>query len=575
MNRSLLAIVVIVLFLLLAGAADVPSPVQEEVIEETVALEVEAEEPFVDDVDSGHGGIVEEEEPQETELEEREENQLLVFTKRGAFVMLSNFQLGYDYYVPNRWTVIEDLNINYVTFNSGGEGYPFDIHMTRHPTTWASNLNSLLTQMTANGVQTSFIALGSVWDEFLGIHYPTVNIAQAKSMIDQLAGDNALGHDFITDPRVWCWIVDDEIDLDDAGLKSWCLDLCDYIRGKGGKAAIAYPRVGSMGWEAGTRSQVVEPILRGHVDYLIYHAYYTSQYMGDPTYDAWYTFQNDKFTDYLSGIGDFLPTQVFLNAWGIWTGSGSGQGYTGVVTEAQQQTYYSATMDAAEDAGIVNIAFYYLFESYNQGGYHLVTVDDAKLSAYYVVRSHYVDEEPPPPPPIPPPPAQYYDVELLSSTGGSTVPSAGSYHLLVEQLFSATAYSFEDYEFTRWLLDGAEHVTTHSVTIEGLDGVTYVLQPVFTALPGEPEEPPPEPPPPVPPPPEEEPPDDPTPPPSPPQLPDATLPIGDATLFSQALAQLTKRQPPSFSEVIRLLQQTNPPSFNDVIRILEQTKVNS
>jgi hypothetical protein len=182
---------------------------------------------------------------------------------------------------------------------------------------------------------------------------------------------------------------------------------------------------------------------------------------------------------------------------------------------------------------------------------------------------------PPEEPPIPPPPAQYYDVNLLSATGGYTVPSAGSYHQLVEHLFSASAYSFEDYEFTRWLLNGYEHVTTPSVTIEGAEGLTYILHPVFTASPGDPEEPPPEPPPPVEPPPEEEPPVDPTPPPETPQLPDSALPIGDATLFSQLIKGLETTRTPSLSDVIRMLSHTTPISFEDVLRILKQTRVNA
>ena len=503
-ETSTLIVVVVILFLLLvAGTSESTPQILVDVEDETSIIQGEPE---------------------------------LTFNKRGAFVMLSNFHPDYDYYVPNRWEAIDDLNINYVTFNGGGEGYPFDFHMLRDPSGWASNLETLLTQMNANGVQTSFIALGSIWDEFFGIQYPAINIAAAKAMIDQLAGDNSLGHDFITDPRIWCWIVDDEIDLDDAGLTSWCLDLCDYIRGKGGKAAIAYPRVGSLGWESGTRSQVVEPILRGHVDYLIYHAYYTDQYMDDPTFDTWYAFQHDKFTDYLSGIEDFLPTDVFINAWGIWSGSGSGSGYTGVVTETQQHTYYRATMAAARDAGIVNIAFYYLFESFNQGSYHLVAVNDVQLPAYSVVKSFYVDEVTPPEPPIPPPPAQYFDVSLLTASGGSTVPSAGSYHLLVDQIFSASAHSMDDYEFTRWLLNGANYVTASSVAIVGVEDALYVLQPVFTASPGSPEAPTPESPAPV--------------------LPQPATAIGDSALFGRLLFQLTQTQPQSFKEVLHLLTKT-------------------
>ena len=40
-----------------------------------------------------------------------------------------------------------------------------------------------------------------------------MNINTVKSMIDKLAGNNALGHNFITDPRIIAWAVGNEVSL--------------------------------------------------------------------------------------------------------------------------------------------------------------------------------------------------------------------------------------------------------------------------------------------------------------------------------------------------------------------------
>jgi len=244
------------------------------------------------------------------------------------------------------------------------------------------------------------------------------------------------------------------------------------------------------------------------------------------------------------------------------------------------------------------------------------------------------DEEPP----LPPEPELTYTVQLSHNTGGSIVPSSGTYVRFDGQPFPVSATPFSDYEFTEWLLDGDSVSTSPTYTLLGEYPLTYQLYGSFTYV--------------TPPTPsptdwtltivdttsygdtvpvggsytietltqaiqaypitgyeftrwlwddttfytdnpvtvtaafgethtleafyeETEVPPDPAPPPEPPQLPDVALPIGDATLFSHLLAMLEATCTPNLNDIYRTLDNTQTPSFEDVLRILEQAKVNA
>lgn len=319
-----------------------------------------------------------------------------IFKIRGCHNSLENFHRGTPYFVPDRWEIIRELNLNTITLRGGGYGNIFKINMIINEN-WANNLDSILSDMASHGLKTSFIQLATSYDTLLGIRYPDVPIDQAKAMIDELAGDNCLGHNFIADPRIWVWIVKDEPNLEDTNLRNWCIQVCDYIRGKGGKAGIAHPRIGSLGWYEGTMSKHVEPILSGHVDYLIYHLFRTAPFMENPTYEAFKAYQKDKIERYIEGKGSFSVNQIVLNEWGIWSGGGSGQGYTGDVTEAQREIYYRATFDAMKASGIINTSFYQLFDDKAPQNYGIVEIDGTKHPAFNVVKENYSIEAPPTP----------------------------------------------------------------------------------------------------------------------------------------------------------------------------------
>jgi hypothetical protein len=178
------------------------------------------------------------------------------------------------------------------------------------------------------------------------------------------------------------------------------------------------------------------------------------------------------------------------------------------------------------------------------------------------------------PNPTPPPTQDQYTVQLLSSTGGYTVPGAGVYVYLVSQLFSATAYAAADYTFSRWLRDGGEWGTTRTIAFNGTPNVTYTVQPDFTAVPGEPEDPPPPNlPPPVDPPPQTTPPAPGTGYRIPATLPDPALPVGDNALFTLFLRRLTKSAPPELDAVAHQLAMTEPLSFSALVTLLKRRKI--
>jgi hypothetical protein len=153
---------------------------------------------------------------------------------------------------------------------------------------------------------------------------------------------------------------------------------------------------------------------------------------------------------------------------------------------------------------------------------------------------------------------QQFTVTLLGMQGGYTIPSPSFFTFLVGQVFAVTAYALADYSFTQWRINGMNEGAANPLTITGVYGVAYTVQPTFTPSPGDPaQEPPPsEVPPPVI-------------PPSSTELPPAATAIGDAKRFTQLVSQLAASRPPTMDVVWRQLQRVQPPNLERVFRILE------
>jgi hypothetical protein len=289
------------------------------------------------------------------------------FQLRGTGVAMNCFSPSARNYQPNAWEILEDLNINVIRVWGGVEGDINHLNMHNYPNEWAQNLDAFLTEADSHGIKVIFHNLGMSWGTLFGIvspgdtagPVPATPIDKAKAMIDQLAGDNVLGHNFIIDPRVIGWRTSNEVDISDSEVLRWNLELCDYIRSKGGKAWVASPRSGS--WFSGEDFHVTEPILRGHVDYLERHLYEMGELAGKD-YTSFYNYYKNVLQNHMmDGRGTFPVETLILGEFGIWRGYGSDCGYSGTFSDEDRQTYYRAVLDAARDVGIGNVFFHDLF----------------------------------------------------------------------------------------------------------------------------------------------------------------------------------------------------------------------
>jgi len=289
------------------------------------------------------------------------------FQIRGADVHWNAFHPSARNYIPNAWNIVEDLNLNLLRIFGGVEGDVYGLYPPRNPDTWAQVLDDFLTQADAHGCKVVFFEMGGGWQTLFGLEPNITPLSECFDFIDQLAGDNNLGHNFLTDPRILGWSVANEVDLTDPSMYNWCIQVADYIRSKGGKAWLASPR-GAGGWFYGEDFHVTEPILRGHADYLERH-YYAHQLVKDnpsDPYSAVYSFYRQVLqTHMIDGRGSFSMDQLILGEFGIWRGTATGEGVTNTYSDWERREYYRAVFDAARDVGIKNIIFHDLFAQIN------------------------------------------------------------------------------------------------------------------------------------------------------------------------------------------------------------------
>jgi hypothetical protein len=314
------------------------------------------------------------------------------FQLRGAGVAINCFHPQARNYQPNAWSIIKDLGINVIRVWGGVEGDIWHLNIKEQSNEWAQNLDAFLTEADSNGVKVIFHQMGDDWGTLFGITpppqgggpYPPVSIDEAKAMIDKLAGNNVLGHDFINDPRILGWRPSNERDITDPYVLQWSLEICDYIRSKGAKAWLASPR-GQGGWWIGEDFHVTEPILREHVDYLERHLYEIWDFNNlGKTYNDFYNYYTSVLQDHMiNGRGIFPVENLILGEFGIWRGYGEDCGYSGSFTDEERQTYYRAILDACKNVGIKNILFHDLFAQkigpswteYETPNYGIVDVD--------------------------------------------------------------------------------------------------------------------------------------------------------------------------------------------------------
>jgi len=281
-------------------------------------------------------------------------------------------------YIPTAWQVIEGLGINELRCFVGMEGDVWGLDMNTH-TNWAQNLDAFLTLASSHNVKVVFYELGTQWGGMLGIIPPTAGtptpIASAKLMIDKLAGNNALNHDFITDSRIGYWSISNEVDFGDPASPNaaytWTIQMCDYIRSKGGKVAVPYPRING-GWEQYFNK--IEPLLRGHVDYLETHVYEIWQLanyysLGNNQYNwaGWKATTKSALQNIMTYRGSFDMEHLIIGEFGIWRDTGSDAGLTNYVfTGDNRRDYYTNFFNAFNELGLKNWCIHDLFVERNR-----------------------------------------------------------------------------------------------------------------------------------------------------------------------------------------------------------------
>jgi chitodextrinase len=315
------------------------------------------------------------------------------FVLRGASVSANCLVSSSDSYYPNGWQLLKDAGVNWIRVSGGTEGDVNHFNVLNYPNEWATNLENFLEQANSYGIKVSFCAMGSPYDTLFGIRYPGcvgndafgavsysyTPVEQAKAIIDQLAGNNSLHHNFISDPRVLGWVTSNEVyigpetnsnpDYDGPFILQWNLQLLDYIHSKGGKAWMASPTT-IRGTSEGYDFANVLPLIGSHVDYLEAHYYEEVALINDfrktdGTYD-WVAFEsyykNLLQTEMISSRGAFSLDKVLLGEFGMWVGQGNDFGLNASFSSADRKNYYQAVLDAAKAVGLRNICQFDFFQ---------------------------------------------------------------------------------------------------------------------------------------------------------------------------------------------------------------------
>jgi hypothetical protein len=248
---------------------------------------------------------------------------------------------------------------------------------------------SLLDELDAKGYRMIMYTLGDECNGgngMYGISDPCyggtpMDIGQAKIYIDRLAGQNSLGHNFITDPRIVMWSIGNEANIGSAtpsgfvwnsnGL--WMREMASYIRSKGGEVSFPHPyadtdQIGR--WKNDWDSlQWVAPAIDPYVDYMDWHLYGTGLFSlppssggflvqevsgGQSVYDwhAWRSYMVNEFQKAAQYRGTKDIDHVFISEFGMVEGvSNEWWGGTWTYTAQDRLNYFSNWFQALDASG--------------------------------------------------------------------------------------------------------------------------------------------------------------------------------------------------------------------------------
>lgn len=328
------------------------------------------------------------------------------FNIRGTAIGENIFNPNAINYHGNAGAILKNLGVNVVSISTGSEGDVWGINMVNNAVNdaWADNLESLLATINSTGFKCYLYDLGDPWGGELGIQDPSgimgsnppMDITLAKTYIDKLAGNNKLNHNFITDPRISFWHVASEAVIGTGVLQKlnmshylitiipnsnyyWIIQMCDYIRSKGGKVVVPSPAVDTStidGISWNTNFKWTEPLLQGHVDYLEWHnfglwelgTYYS---LGNQTYDwaGWKANMQKQLQTMVDYKGNFTINQLIYGEFGIWRGTGTDAGLVNwYFNDVNRRDYYNNIFQAIENVGLINVCFHYSFEEQRKDG---------------------------------------------------------------------------------------------------------------------------------------------------------------------------------------------------------------
>jgi hypothetical protein len=306
------------------------------------------------------------------------------FIMKGTVVESNILHPNARNYQPNGWSILQDLGVNTISVRGGAEGDIWGWNINSKPATWASSLDNFLNLANNHGIKVIFTQIGDEYGTMFGIQCPEpprgitgTPIAQAKSMIDKLAGNNALNRNFLNDNRVSAWSPAGEVDLQNSLTRDWVLQMLDYMRSKGATVYVGSPRntAYSPDWMTSTTLQAVMPILEGHVDFVEIHDYRlyevgNAKNAGQDIYTATYNIFKQDMQTMINGRGSLPLNRIILGEFGMWHGydDGSGIAFPITFTEADRGAYYHAVYQVCSDLGIDNIFNYLGFAQKNQDG---------------------------------------------------------------------------------------------------------------------------------------------------------------------------------------------------------------
>jgi len=296
------------------------------------------------------------------------------FISRGTVVNLDAF-FGSRNRQPNAWAILQDLGVNIIDVRGGGCEGDLGWEINAHPNTWASSLDSFLSQADSHGIKVMFSWMGTYWHNLFGVECPEpyigfagTTVAQAKLLVDKLAGNNNLNHNFFTDSRILAWSPANEVDLADSVTRDWVLQILDYMKSKGATVFLSCPRNTAYpsnpnDWMGSISFQATEPLIRGHVDFLDYHDYRLYEVVlaknnGQDIYTVTYNlFKQDLQNSVLNAKGSMPLDHIILGEFGIWHGydNGAGIALPANFTEQERGAYYRAVYQVCADLGIRNV----------------------------------------------------------------------------------------------------------------------------------------------------------------------------------------------------------------------------